>query len=75
MAARRRRPMLGAMNETPLTLTLELRVTGDQLAGTASDADGRRREFLGRLGLMCAIDALVAAGVSPAAIPDEKEIR
>jgi hypothetical protein len=47
------------MDETTITISLELRVGDDSLAGCAITAGGERREFLGRLGLVATIDALV----------------
>jgi hypothetical protein len=41
-----------------VTITLELRVEGDELAGHANNGSGGR-PFLGWLGLLCAIDALI----------------
>ena len=39
---------------------LELSLAGDSLSGCASDDLGARREFDGRLGLLDAIDTLIA---------------
>jgi len=50
-----------------VTITLELRVAGDSLAGRAVDGAGHARDFSGWLGLVAAIDALV-----PAAAEDER---
>jgi hypothetical protein len=61
MAGTGRWPILPPMHGTPITLTVEVHVSGDFLSGRARDATGRWREFSGRLGLMGAIDALVAA--------------
>jgi hypothetical protein len=47
------------MDETTITISLELRVSDDTLTGCATAAGGERREFLGRLGLVATIDALV----------------
>jgi hypothetical protein len=46
-------------NET-VVIRLELTLAGDSLAGRASDEHGTAREFDGRLGLLAAIDELVA---------------
>ena len=46
--------------ERQTTITLELRVDGDDLVGRAV-GDGAAEEFSGRLGLMHAIDGLLAA--------------
>jgi hypothetical protein len=48
------------MDETTITISLELLVSADDtLTGCAIPARGERREFLGRLGLVATIDALV----------------
>jgi hypothetical protein len=51
---------LGAMNERIVSVGLELRVVGDSLIGRAWSGMGAQREFYGWLGLVAAIDALVA---------------
>lgn len=60
MAPGGRTSKLCPMNEPHLTLTLEIEATGDHLAGRVTGQTGSRREFVGRIGLMCAIDAFVA---------------
>jgi hypothetical protein len=45
---------------TAITLTLELDSAGETLSGSASDADGLRRDFSGWLGLISALEALIA---------------
>jgi hypothetical protein len=47
------------MDETTITINLELRVVDDCLTGSAVATTGECREFLGRLGLLATIDALV----------------
>ena len=47
-----------------LQLTVDLRVDGDEISGHAGDGSGRTRPFFGWLGLIGAIDELVA-GPSP----------
>jgi hypothetical protein len=42
-----------------VNITLELRVEGEELVGRARNGTGEGREFLGWLGLLCAIDALL----------------
>jgi hypothetical protein len=42
-----------------VNITLELRVDGDELVGRARNGTGEGREFLGWLGLLGAIDALL----------------
>ena len=52
-------PILGAMDEPTLTVTLELRVDGDALSGRATGENGESIEFDGWLGLLAALDAFV----------------
>jgi hypothetical protein len=47
------------MDETTITISLELRVVDDCLTGSAVGATGECREFLGWLGLLATIGALV----------------
>jgi hypothetical protein len=47
------------MDETTITISLELLFSDDTLTGCAIPAGGERREFIGRLGLVATIDALV----------------
>ena len=47
-----------AMERTSVTVTLELRIAGECISGSASDGAGAYREFAGWLGLIAAIDAL-----------------
>ncbi len=46
--------------ETKATITLELLLDGEGLSGRAVDGGGAAEEFNGRLGLMHAIDGLLA---------------
>lgn len=48
------------VNEARRKLTLELLAVGDGLSGRALSEDGAAREFSGRIGLMRAIDELLA---------------
>ena len=52
-------PMLLAMESTRVHISLELDLEGDTLSGQASDGAGSERDFLGWLGLVAAIDALL----------------
>jgi hypothetical protein len=65
------------MTETPLTLILEIDAHGDHVSGRVCGPAGAGRDFVGRIGLMCAIDALVAADAAAAsptiAIQEEPE--
>jgi hypothetical protein len=62
-----------------IVLRLELHLADDSLTGRASDGTGAAREFVGRLGLMAAIDALLPVSApeptAPATVgdPDEGE--
>jgi hypothetical protein len=49
------------MTSRAVTITLELRLAGDELDGRASDGTGDGRAFSGWLGLLVAIDALLNA--------------
>jgi len=48
------------MTRRTITITLELAVDDDELDGRAVDGDGAEREFSGWLGLIAAIDLIVA---------------
>jgi hypothetical protein len=43
----------------PIVIRLELRLEDDALTGRASDGAGAARDFVGWMGLVAAIDALV----------------
>jgi hypothetical protein len=47
------------MERRTVTITLEIQVEGDDVRGSAVDADGEPRGFSGWLGLVGAIDALL----------------
>lgn len=53
------------MTSRAVTITLELRLAGDELDGRASNGDGEGRPFSGWLGLLVAIDQMLNAA------PDE----
>ena len=59
MPAGCRWPILAAVEDRTITITLELRVAGESLTGSATEAGGAAREFSGWLGLVSALDALV----------------
>jgi hypothetical protein len=42
-----------------VNISLELHIEDDELVGRARNGTGEGREFLGWLGLLCAIDALL----------------
>ena len=50
-----------AMTSRAVTITLELRLAGDELDGRATDGTGEDRPFSGWLGLLVAIDAMLNA--------------
>jgi hypothetical protein len=60
-----------------VVIRLELHPTEDSLSGRASDGSGTAREFVGWMGLVAAIDALLPAsspalgGAAPSSPPDE----
>jgi hypothetical protein len=56
------------MAHQAVVIRLELHLDGDSLTGRASDGAGAAREFVGWLGLVAAIDALLA-GTAPAPPP------
>jgi len=60
--------ILVAMTTRAVTVTLELRLAGDELDGRASDGNGADRSFSGWLGLLVTLDALLdaAAEAQPA---------
>jgi hypothetical protein len=62
---------MGGVDGRPIVIRLELRLEDDSLTGRASDGAGAAREFVGWLGLVAAIDALVR-GNAPAAAADSK---
>jgi len=49
------------MTSRAVTITLNLRLAGDELDGRASDGNGDSRPFSGWLGLLVAIDAMLTA--------------
>jgi hypothetical protein len=49
------------MTTRAVTLTLELRLAGDELDGRASDENGLDRPFSGWLGLLVTLDSLLDA--------------
>jgi len=49
------------MTSRAVTITLDLRLAGDELDGRASDGAGADRPFSGWLGLLVTVDALLNA--------------
>jgi hypothetical protein len=49
------------MTSRAVTITLELRLAGDELDGRASDGSGPDRPFSGWLGMLVTIDSLLNA--------------
>lgn len=60
MAGGARGAKLTAMTTRHVTIGLDLDLEGDQLSGTATSGSGAQRAFAGWLGLIAALDALVA---------------
>ena len=52
-------PILSAVDDARITVTLELRIDGEWLSGRAVGDDGEAVEFDGWLGLLAVLDALV----------------
>ena len=67
MCGRSRETKVGPMNSTGITITLELDSSGDTLNGQAITGAGTTRSFSSWLGMIGALDLLVADGsVQPA---------
>lgn len=65
--------MLVHMDEAPIAIHLDLRVTGDSLRGAVVDAEGQRAEFVGRVGLLAAIDEVVQTAIDTPPDPDRSQ--
>jgi hypothetical protein len=61
MAGAPGRGILAAMQTRTVTITLEVQVAGEAVSGRATDGAHTPREFSGRLGLLGAIEALLAS--------------
>ena len=61
MPARARTSMLAFVTPRTTSLTLRCRVDGDEIAGEVTDGQSPTRDFRGWLGLIAAIDELLAA--------------
>jgi hypothetical protein len=57
------------MDETPVSFRVDLHVACDSLRGVVVDAAGRQAEFLGRVGLLAAIEEVVRTAI-PTPVPD-----
>ncbi len=53
------------MDRQTIVIRLELHPDDESLSGRASDTSGVTREFVGWMGLVAAIDALVPASIKP----------
>jgi hypothetical protein len=53
------------MTSRAVTITLELRLAGDELDGRASDGTDEGRSFSGWLGMLVAIDAMLQNAPEP----------
>jgi len=60
MCGASRKAKVRAMNDTPLTISLELDMSGDTLNGQAITAHGTTKTFSSWLGMIGALDLLVA---------------
>jgi hypothetical protein len=56
-----------------VVIRLELHPADGSVTGRASDASGAAREFVGWMGLVAAIDALVPGSSPPVEASDEEE--
>jgi hypothetical protein len=56
---------IGAVDRQTIVIRLELHPDDESLSGRASDTSGVTREFVGWMGLVAAIDALVPASIKP----------
>jgi hypothetical protein len=70
MCARTAPRILVHMDEAPIAIHLDLRVSGDSLRGAVVDPAGQRAEFLGRVGLLAAIEEVVRTAAETDATPD-----
>jgi hypothetical protein len=66
-------PSLAAMDGTTTAISLEMRLAGDCLTGTATSATGAERPFCGWLGLIAAIDELLGTSVTTPTRLEEDE--
>ena len=62
--------IVGPVDETRLTVRVELLVTPDSLRGHLIGPTEERTEFLGRVGLLAAVECLVEAAVASTADPE-----
>jgi hypothetical protein len=58
MARRPETPMMPIMESKTVTITLQLKVAGDEVQGQAVNCSGDTRDFAGWLALIAAIDQL-----------------
>jgi len=65
---------MGMVDGKTVIIRLELRLAGDSLTGRASDGTGAARDFAGWLGLVAALDALVAGAPSVPGAPDSDDL-
>jgi hypothetical protein len=69
MWARGRPRILERVDETTISIQLDLCIACDSLSGTLVDAAGRQADFLGRVGLLAAIEEVVRSAI-PSPEPD-----
>jgi hypothetical protein len=61
---------IGVVDRQTVVIRLELQRADDALTGRASDGGGAAREFVGWMGLVAAIDALVRGAAHAPTAPD-----
>jgi hypothetical protein len=61
---------IAAVDRQTVVIRLELHLADDSLTGRASDGTGAAREFIGWMGLVAAIDALIPGSSPASAAPD-----
>lgn len=71
MSHRGHRDDHGGVEDDTVEIHLELSLAGESLTGRAGDGRGTVRHFDGRLGLLAAIDALIAESAAGSATAQE----
>jgi hypothetical protein len=61
---------IGAVDRQTVVIRLELHLADESLTGRASDGGGAVREFVGWMGLVASIDALVRGDAPAPTAPD-----
>lgn len=73
MRARRWWAHCCGMEDATRVIHLDLSLTGESLTGCARDDRGASQRFYGRLGLLAAIDRLIAGGAADTGEADREE--